>query len=113
MSIISVLKGFIEDLIGEKESDGWEYIGEIDALFDTKKGDIPPWIIRYIEDIYKKQSDPHNHTIPGSSLGLMDFYPEGGRSGYKLEFRGQGGSTVYIYKLKGIENDLTDYEKDY
>lgn len=98
MSIISVLKGFIEDLIGEKESNGWEYIGEIS--YGEKKGDIPSWISRFIEDIYKKQSDPHNHTIPGSSLGLMDFYPEGRHFRYKLEFRGQGGPIVYISRKR-------------
>jgi len=106
MSIISVLKGFIEGLneyfnnpLGEKESDGWEYIGETFA-FGGEKGDIPPWIIRYIEGIYEKQNDSHNHSIPGSSLGLMDFYPEGSHFRYKLEFRGQGGMIVYISRKR-------------
>jgi len=94
MSIISVLKGFIEDLIGEKESNGWEYIGEQFMVTGERKGNIPHWVVSALERIYQKHG--------GSSSSFLDkyFILKGHHFEYKLTYEGQGGMNCYVERRR-------------
>ena len=51
---------------------------------------VPAWVQKNISYIYQ-----HG---PGSSLGELTYYLKGKRYRYKLEFAGQGGPTLNVYR---------------
>ena len=53
-------------------------------------GKIPTWVRKKISYIYQ-----HG---PGSSLGGLTYYLKGNRYRYKLEFAGQGGPIVNVFR---------------
>jgi len=68
--------------------------------YGKREGFIPRWVERAIKRIYRRQMDPHDHTIPGSSLGLLTFSLRGRHFRYRLVFSGQGGPIVDVFRCR-------------